>query len=306
MEPVYRSGLTDSRRWREVPLRPDDVIISAPSKCGTTWLQMMCALLIFRTPSLPAPLTTLSPWVDMRARPIEELLGVLVGQRHRRFLKTHTPLDGLPEAPGVTYVVIGRDARDVAVSMDFHRANLDSARISSLLGLRPAHRTRSLDRRSRVLDWFRENRPPTETLDSLRAVVAHLDGAWKRRDEPSVVLFHYANLLADLEGQMRRLADRLGLDVPAERWPELVQAARFEQMRARAGELAPDERLGLFNDRQAFFRSGSVQQWRDVLTAEDNVAYERRLRTLAGPELAAWLSEDTGTPRSDGVLRGSS
>ena len=47
---VYRCGLTDSSRWREFQLRPDDIVISVPSKCGTTWMQMICALLIFQTP----------------------------------------------------------------------------------------------------------------------------------------------------------------------------------------------------------------------------------------------------------------
>jgi aryl sulfotransferase len=42
----YRGGLTDSERWDGFAFRPDDVVISTPSKCGTTWLQMICALLI--------------------------------------------------------------------------------------------------------------------------------------------------------------------------------------------------------------------------------------------------------------------
>ena len=38
-------------------------------------------------------------------------------------------------------------------------------------------------------------------------------------------------------------------------WSALVEAATFEQMRKGAADLAPDERLGLFSDKQAFFRS---------------------------------------------------
>lgn len=101
---IYRSGLTDSSRWDSFPFRSGDIVISAPSKCGTTWLQMICALLIFQNTALPVALTALSPWLDMRLRPLDEVLRVLAEQTHRRFIKTHTPLDGLPAEDSVSYV----------------------------------------------------------------------------------------------------------------------------------------------------------------------------------------------------------
>lgn len=38
---------TDSSRWDGFKPRDGDVIISTPPKCGTTCIQMICALLIF-------------------------------------------------------------------------------------------------------------------------------------------------------------------------------------------------------------------------------------------------------------------
>jgi hypothetical protein len=35
--------------------RDDDIVVSTRSKCGTTWAQMICALLVIGTPRLPAP-----------------------------------------------------------------------------------------------------------------------------------------------------------------------------------------------------------------------------------------------------------
>jgi hypothetical protein len=43
----YRSILADSSRWDGFAFRPGDIVISTPPKCGTTWTQMLCALLIF-------------------------------------------------------------------------------------------------------------------------------------------------------------------------------------------------------------------------------------------------------------------
>lgn len=286
----YRTGLTDSSRWDGFAFRPDDIVVSTPSKCGTTWAQMICALLVIGTPELPAPLTALSPWLDMRLRPIEEVRATLDRQTHRRVIKTHTPLDGLPAAPGVTYVVVGRDPRDVAVSMSHHRANLDGSVLARLFavagptqeGTRPP---RPSDPRLRVLQWIDQD---------LRETVWHLADAWSRRDDSQVVLLHYADLSRDLAGQMRLVAARLGVDVPESRWPELVRAATFGDMRQRAGQLAPDEGLGLFSDNGRFFRSGSSGQWRQLLTEADEAHYQRRLAALTPADLRHWLHHGGG------------
>jgi hypothetical protein len=44
-------------------------------------------------------------------------------QTHRRFLKTHLPLDALVFSPKAKYIYIGRDGRDVVWSMYNHHAN---------------------------------------------------------------------------------------------------------------------------------------------------------------------------------------
>jgi len=300
---VYRSGLTDSSRWQRFPLRRDDIVISTPSKCGTTWMQMICALLVFQTADLPAPLTSVSPWLDMRLRPLEDVTRALGAQRHRRFIKTHTPLDGLPQRPGVSYVVVGRDPRDAAVSMDHHQSNLDDQVINRLLASGEdeaadpsATLERPASRRERVLRWIHDQRPATETFNSLRSMVHHLGQAWDRRNEPAVILMHHADLSRDLAGQMQRLADRLGVEVPQTRWPALIEAATFASMRARAHHVVPDERLGLFASDSAFFRSGQAGQWREILGDDDLAAYHTLIRSLASPEFVDWA--ENGAARS--------
>src|SRR4029079_14554748 len=123
----YRSVIADSARWDGFPLRSDDIVISTPPKCGTTWTQMLCALLIFDGPAFPAPLDQVSPWLDMCIRPVAEVNAALGAQTHRRSIKPHTPLDGLPLHADVTYLVVGRDPRDVAISFEHHAANMDFA-----------------------------------------------------------------------------------------------------------------------------------------------------------------------------------
>jgi len=44
--PVYRTLIFDSARWDGFAYRPDDIVISTPARCGTTWTQTTCALLV--------------------------------------------------------------------------------------------------------------------------------------------------------------------------------------------------------------------------------------------------------------------
>lgn len=290
----YHTSLEDSARWDGLQLRPDDIVISAPSKSGTTWTQMICALLIFQSADLPAPLTTLSPWLDMKIRPVEDVVEQLERQRHRRFIKTHTPLDGLPSRSGVTYLAVGRDPRDVSVSLHHQSENLDRGMIRRLLGeptpeqsaASPAERR---GEREMFLAWIANDDSPFENLDSLRGVAWQQSVAWSRRHDPGVVLLHYSDLSRDLTGQMRRLARRLSITVPEQIWPTLVEAATFDRMRQRADDLVPNERQPIFKANAQFFRSGTSGQWRAWLTPDDAAKYDERLRALTTPELAHWL-----------------
>jgi len=289
----YRSADEDSTRWLGFPHRPGDIVISTRSKSGTTWVQMICALLVFQTPRLPAPLADLSPWLDWLVEPREEVFARLGGQQHRRFIKTHTPLDGLPLDRGVTYVVVARQPLDMAVSLYHQGDNLDRERVRRLTGGAPPDRPvrPRPPVREWLLSWIDREADPREQLDSLPGVMWHLADAWRRRDEPNVVLVRYEDLAADLEGQMRRLAGLLEITVPEEVWPRLVEAAGFESMRSYADELAPD-RAGVLKDRRAFFRQGMTGSGRSLLTDEELARYRRRVERLAPPDLLEWLHQD--------------
>ena len=127
---------------------------------------------------------------------------------------------------------------------------------------------------------------PADWLDSLPGVLWHLNDAWQRREAGNVLLVHYADLAADLGGEMHRIADRLGLEPPAD---ELVAAAGFDRMRARATDLAPDP-AGVLKDRGAFFRRGRSGAGRELLTGAEFAHYEERAATMAPRDLLAWLN----------------
>lgn len=298
----YRNIVMDSSRWDGFPFREGDIVISTPPKCGTTWTQTICALLIFGSPDLPDALDRISPWLDQTLRDRDEVFADLAAQTHRRFIKSHTPLDGLPWDDRVTYICVGRDPRDVALSWDNHMNNLD---LGAFLQLR--QKAVGLEDLAELMPEGPPQRPETEAerfwawvlqqpevgvgLEGLAATLAHLRTFWEVRDRPNVVLLHYSDLKADLEGQMRHLAGRLGIDVAADRWPELVRAATFEEMKRRAAAVAPNATEPIWVDTNNFFHRGTSGQWRDLLDEEGLQRYADRVAELVDAELAAWAQD---------------
>ena len=292
----YRSLIADSARWDGFPFRAGDIVISTPPKCGTTWTQMLCALLIFDGPVFPAPLDDVSPWLDMCNQSIDALRAALAAQTHRRFIKTHTPLDGIPLRDEVTYVVVGRDPRDAAVSYEHHAANMDYDRFLAL-------RTRVMgddgiaefgqpgvlhpDPVERMRTFVRSDQIPGPL--SLAMVLHHVTTAWQRRRDRNVLLLHYADMKTDLVGEMRRLAATLGVPLTAARAKELTREAGLDRMRARAGEIAPAASQGNWKDPTAFFRRGGGGEWRDRFDAAGLAEYEARVAVLASADVAAWI-----------------
>jgi hypothetical protein len=128
-------------------------------------------------------------------------------------------------------------------------------------------------------------------MDSLAGVMWHLSDAWGRREASNVVLVHYDDLSADLEGEMRRLAGLLSFEVAEGGWSHLVEAATFDQMRVRADVVAPDP-SGVLKDRAAFFRTGTSGSGRELLSAAELAHYRSRTAQLAPPDLLSWLHRD--------------
>ncbi|MGB6582293.1 MAG: sulfotransferase domain-containing protein [Streptosporangiaceae bacterium] len=290
----YQSPDEDSARWLGFPFRDGDIVISTRSKTGTTWVQMICALLIFQTPALPAPLAQLSPWLDHLIVPRDEVYAQLAAQEHRRFIKTHTPLDGVPLDPRATYIVTARHPLDMFVSLYHQSDNIDYERLRQLTGQpEPAEPPRPrTPLHDRLLRWIADDDDPREHPDSLPGLMWHLSDAWVRRHEPNVLLVHYNDLLADLDGQMRRFAGQLGIAVPEQAWPTLVQAAMFERMRDSADTLVPT--AGIFKSNAAFFRRGTSGAGREILSDEELAAYHARVTQLAPSDMLTWLHSPHG------------
>jgi hypothetical protein len=265
----------EADRWAEFPFRSGDIVISTLPKSGTTWMQMICALLIFQTPGLPAGLQDLSPWLEGNFGGRSGIYAKLAAQQHRRFIKTHSLLYEIPADPRVTYIVVARNPLDSTISGYFQRANK---------GHQDLPQTRQW-----LLGKIDEMGEPDNDLDN---ALRHISYAWERRNEPNIVLVHYEDLSADLPGEMRRLAARLDITVPEDKWPALVEAATFKEMQAAAEQLQPVPVLRQRGVSERFFRRGSSGEGRALLTEDEAARYGARAARIASPELLAWLHRD--------------
>ena len=295
----YRSVVADSSRWQGFTFRPGDIVISTPPKCGTTWMQRLVALLVFDGPDLPAPMAKVSPWLDMQLASTQDVLSTLDKQTHRRFIKTHTPLDGLPFAESVTYICVGRDPRDVAVSSRHHMQNMDVERFLATraaavglddlaeLGVNEPGPPEPLDDAAALRAWI--DADSDVTVMTLAFTVGHLLSFWDARDRPNVAMFHYADLLADLPGQLQRLAGVLGYDVDRQRAEELAAEASFDAMKVQAEHVVPNSDIGLWRSPDEFLHRGTSGQWKDVFTDDDLARYDARVAELAPADFLRWL-----------------
>src|SRR5206468_6719674 len=133
----------------------------------------------------------------------------------------------IPYDERVTYICVGRDPRDVAVSGAHHMSNLDVDRFlearAAAVGLedlaelgvgKPGPATPPTPA-EQLRTWIEDD--SDVTVMSLTFTVRHLSTCWERRDLPNVVLYHYDDLLADLPGQIGRHARDLGIVLPDER-----------------------------------------------------------------------------------------
>ena len=269
----YKHQVWDAARWQGFEPRPGDILVCTPYKAGTTWMQMVCALLVFQRTEFHLPLAEISPWMELRAALASETHAIFAAQNHRRIIKTHTPLDGLPWFPEATYICVGRDPRDIFMSMLNHlqitNPDADGMFKREMREFEAEPETLPEDPNEFFQMWLTNGSFAWENDGKpFWSVFRHGATFWAHRDEPNILMVHYSDLKADLEAEMRRTAVALGIEVAEDTWPDLVAAASFESLKKNADRTAPDTNFKMWKDNSQFFNKGTSGQWQGVLSAE--------------------------------------
>jgi aryl sulfotransferase len=278
---VYKGPITDTSRWENFKPRPDDIFICTPPKCGTTWTQAIVAMLIFGTPDHGEQPGIISPWIDADFAPIDEYLTQIQTQNHRRFIKTHTPLDGIPYFPECTYIVVCRDPRDMFFSLKNHQDNMADEGLAATL----------MDRGDTEFEsWVGGSfNPENFDAQTLETPTHFLKTYWDYRDVSNIHLFHYFDMKQNLRGHIAGLAQILDIALDDSQLDAMTEAATFENMQAKGDQFAPGTGTGLWKKDAAFFATGKNSQWKDKLTPAQTKLFDEKIATLLNDDQRAWL-----------------
>jgi aryl sulfotransferase len=295
----YRNHHLDSTRWRIFEPRQGDVVVTTSYKSGTTWMQEILHFLIFRGAPDAPPAVLSSPWIDARFRePLEVVKTALDGMEHRRFVKSHLPLDGLPYHPEVRYVVVGRDPRDVFMSLWNHYGNYTDVQMGRLNGgddfvgetLPEPPRDDPDELRTLWRQWMTRGWFPWESEGwPFWSNLGHTRSYWEFRELENVLLVHYSDLLADPAGQIQRVAGFVGESLSPDEIARAVECTSIDNMRSQYRQFDDAFKQGFRGGAETFIYKGTNGRWRDALTPDDLALYDAARERVLTPECAEWL-----------------
>ena len=283
-------------------LRARDVVIATYPKCGTTWMQQLVLLLLRGSDAECTPMRD-APWLEMSvssaangsksssppisvdalcARPAPLDGG-------RRVWKTHAPEHAAPwrataaarrkerksgrtasaagaagaAAAGAKVIVVARNAKDAAVSMLHHTANIPPFEWHGGW--------------AEFVPLFLEGRLESNSFWEWYA------GWWvASREQPSCVLWlTFEEMSADLLGVAARVATHLGLQRSDAELRAVADRCGFSKMRKEAAARDAAAAQSGAHVKKDHLRKGQVGAWRAVLRQEDVDAFDAKNLALA-------------------------
>ena len=277
----------DSTFWNEFKFRDDDIIVSTYAKSGTTWLQQILSQLIFNGRE-DIEVAEMSPWIDLRVPPKEVKLPQVESQTHRRFLKTHLPVDALVFSPKAKYIYIGRDGRDVLWSMHNHHFNANNFWYEALNDtpgrMGPPIEKPVSDIVQYYNDWLDKDGFPFWSFWE------NVSTWWAIRNLPNVYMLHFAKLKAYMPGEIRKLAAFLDIPVDPATWDAILEHCSFDYMKKHATSSVPLGGAFWDGGSETFINKGTNGRWKEVLTQEQSERYEKLCVEKLGTACSRWLN----------------
>lgn len=277
----------DSTTWNDFKFRNDDIIIATYGKSGTTWMQQIVAQLLFNGAE-GLNIHEMSLWLDFRLPSKVEKLAAVEAQTHRRFLKTHLPVDALVFSAQAKYLYIGRDGRDVVWSLYNHHANANETWYE-LVNDTPGRVGPPIEKppasvKQYFYDWLEQDGYPLLSFwDNVRSW-------WEIRHLPNVLLIHFAQLKQDMAKQIRRIAEFLAIPIDESKWETILEHCSFSYMKQHATQTTPLGGAFWNGGAKTFIHKGTNGRWRETLTAQESQLYEQIAQQQLGEACAHWLA----------------
>lgn len=277
----------DSTIWNDFEFRDNDIFIATYAKSGTTWLQQIISQLIFNGEE-GLEVAEMSPWVDLRVPPKEVKLPAIEQQTHRRFLKTHLPVDALVFSPKSKYIYIGRDGRDVVWSMYNHHVNANDLWYQALNDT-PGRVGPPIEKPPESIveyyhDWLNKDGHPFWPFWE------NVKSWWEIRNLPNVYMLHFANLKSNMPSEIKKIAEFLEIEIDPNKWNDILEHCSFEYMKEHATKSVPLGGAFWDGGSKTFINKGVNGRWKDVLSQEDSSKYEEMAMEKFGEDCARWIN----------------
>lgn len=225
-------------------------------------------------------------------------------QEHRRYLKTHLPLDGLPLYDEVRYIHVARDGRDACMSTHDMVMGFVATPWADEIDPEIGKPYPAIPDNPR--DYFHMwlTTPVHDDQSDGTPFLSFFDlevSCWAERRLSNVLLVHYNDLKADLAGEMRRIADFLDVSVDEEKWPDFVRAATFDEMKAAGARIKPSVIDAMDGGADRFFNKGINGRWAPHFSQSDLALYDGKVHEKFTPNLAKWVAGgriEAGDPRT--------
>merc|ERR1712137_994657 len=269
--------------------RKGDVVISVPDKSGTTWtMNIVHQIRSGGDPDL-RDIYEQVRWLEMWETPYQSLDDLLESFAKAptwfpHAFKTHSAIgtNNLDYRRDLKYIVVMRNPTDAVVSVvPFAQAITkefidywDAHEIMSLMNFKDAEE-------AWASEWYGSGNHWVQFLKSF----------WKYHQEDNVLVLHYADMVKNHTGTVRKVATFLGYDLPLSTFDRVCEYTSFAWMKEHGDKFSfqhvspvPIIQPG------GMVRKGEIGGGKRALSPEVMVAFEELLSKELTEEQATWLT----------------
>lgn len=285
----YLNQMLDNSRWDDFEVRPDDIVIATAYKAGTTWTQNICLHLVHQDFEV-RQIGSHSPWLDKAFGDFAESCRILGEQSHRRVIKSHMPFDGLPIWREVKYIHVGRDPRDVFMSLWNFYSHFGEEMFDAFAKTAAGPLPRPPEDISTLFDlWISRGAIEGETDGyPFWSAMKQTQTWWPERHRENVLLVHFADMKADLRAEIARIAAFLEIAVSDDVLDRITEACQFAAMKRNAETLEGQD-SPLKGGASTFYHKGINGRWQGVLSEAQLERYEEVSSRVMEPAAKRWL-----------------
>lgn len=255
------------RSVKEMKPRNDDVFVCTYPKCGTTWIQHICAQLMTKNyePEGGNELSITSPMIDRMGAEYADQLN------SPRLLKTHFTWNNLPKSSKAKYIYCVRNPKDCLTSYYFHNQNFKIYN----------YEFGTFDN---FFEWFMSDKI------AFGNYYWHLLSWLPHINDENVLFLRYEDMWADLRTAVKKIGHFLGGKAAEivddnKQLERVVNESKIDSMKKDQSRWFPADNLR----GKPFIRKGGSRDWKNYFSKEQSDRMDKEWQMqVAGTVAENW------------------